>query len=408
MSNDEKFEDGGEFDLGLDENLADESSREEEAPMSENKKKIALKRVIAVVVCVLVATWLFSTFQERREEIEQLRVQNAQNQAQTVALQKELEGLKTQQVTVSPTGGTTLLPPPPPVAESQAPALPPSSEASGNAYASVPPTSEGAIQTTVSPTGGTTLLPPPPPVNDGAAQTAAPPTSDRIALTSSANGGFPGGNHEFNSQGLDVTERGNIPVTPVDALNRRVDGDVYVPVTQGERPNLGDKTLLWNAGRAVKVIPDVNGHHDGSPVNGQAFSKPRRILSGSGVFVTQYKMVNLPNGKRVRVAINLVLVAPNGATILRNGDVWNLREWGIEQNAYLMELAPQEIWEGEASYAGGRNDKSYFALYVAKPGEEINPKLVANELLVKGEFYTLSDGLPPRLTDYMPVKTAGR
>jgi hypothetical protein len=93
---------------------------------------------------------------------------------------------------------------------------------------------------------------------------------------------------------------------------------------------------------------------------------------------------------------------------LKNSDVWNLREWGVEQNAYLKGLLPKDILETEMAYAGGHNDRSYFALYIAGQGEKIDPKLVADRLLAEGQFYTLSEGLPSRLTDYMPVKTASK
>jgi hypothetical protein len=164
----------------------------------------------------------------------------------------------------------------------------------------------------------------------------------------------------------------------------------------------GDKTLLWNSGRVVKMIEDERQHYD-AIVNGQALRSPKRIISGHGVFVTQYQNVTLPNGRDVRCAINLVVVAPQGATIMKNRDVWELREWGIEQNAYYRYLSPNDIWEREATDASDRNDRVYFSLYVASPGEQLDPKVVADRLLAEGKFYTLSEGLPQQLTQYVAV-----
>lgn len=177
--------------------------------------------------------------------------------------------------------------------------------------------------------------------------------------------------------------------------HNRVKGDILETRWQGAgRPRRGDKAFLFNTGRTFFGQADTNGHIEGSPTNGVAFNTARRIIGGYGTFVTGYILARRDDGKKVRVALNVVYVMRQGAVVLRNPDVWNLREFFVAGNEPFVAMSDKEIFENEASWAGSNNDRSYFALVVVPTGGIIDPVNDRKRLLAEKQFFSFSDGLP--------------
>lgn len=180
--------------------------------------------------------------------------------------------------------------------------------------------------------------------------------------------------------------------------HNRVKGDILETRSQGTgKTRRGDKTFLFNTGRTFFGQADTNGHVEGSPTNGVAFNAARRILSGYGVFVTGYVNTRREDGKRVRVALNIVYVMRQGAVILRNPDVWNLREFFVAGNEPFRAMSDTELYENEAEWAGQNNDRSYFALVSVPAGGIVDPIADKARLLKEKKFFSFSEGLPCEL-----------
>lgn len=177
--------------------------------------------------------------------------------------------------------------------------------------------------------------------------------------------------------------------------HNRVKGDILETRWQGAgRLRRGDKTFLFNTGRTFFGQADTNGHVEGSPTNGVAFNAPKRVLGGYGTFVTGYVLARREDGKKVRVALNIVYVFRQGGVVLRNPDVWNLREFFVAGNESFVGMSDRELFENEASWAGSNNDRSYFALVVVPAGGIIDPVADRKRLLKEKQFFSFSDGLP--------------
>lgn len=177
--------------------------------------------------------------------------------------------------------------------------------------------------------------------------------------------------------------------------HNRVKGDILETRWQGAgRPRRGDKSFLFNTGRTFFGQNDTNGHVEGSPTNGVAFNAPRRVLGGYGTFVTGYVLTRREDNKKVRVALNIVYIMRQGAVVLRNPDVWNLREFFVAGNESFVAMSDKEIFENEAAWAGSNNDRSYFALVVVPAGGIIDPVNDRKRLLAEKQFFSFSEGLP--------------
>lgn len=177
--------------------------------------------------------------------------------------------------------------------------------------------------------------------------------------------------------------------------HNRVKGDILETRWQGAgRPRRGDKSFLFNTGRTFFGQADTNGHVEGSPTNGVAFNTPRRVLGGYGTFVTGYVLARREDGKKVRVALNIVYILRQGGVILRNPDVWNLREFFVAGNESFVSMSDREIFENEAAWAGSNNDRSYFALVTVPAGGIIDPVNDRKRLLKEKQFFSFSEGLP--------------
>lgn len=191
----------------------------------------------------------------------------------------------------------------------------------------------------------------------------------------------------------DPNERGQVFEQVV--RHNRVKGDILETRWQGAgRPRRGDKTFLFNTGRTFFGQNDTNGHVEGSPSNGVAFNTARRVLGGYGTFVTGYILTRRDDGKKVRVALNIVYVMRQGAVVLRNPDVWNLREFFVAGNESFVGMSDREIFENEAAWAGSNNDRSYFALVTVPAGGIIDPVNDRKRLLKEKQFFSFSEGMP--------------
>lgn len=178
----------------------------------------------------------------------------------------------------------------------------------------------------------------------------------------------------------------------------RVKGDILETRWQGDgKARRGDKSFLFNTGRTFFGQADTNGHVEGSPTNGVAFNAARRVISGYGVFVTGYVNTRREDGKRVRVALNIVYVLRQGGVILRNPDVWNLREFFVAGNEPFRAMSDTELFENEAEWAGQNNDRSYFALVSVPAGGIVDPIADKARLLKEKKFFSFSEGLPYEL-----------
>ena len=178
--------------------------------------------------------------------------------------------------------------------------------------------------------------------------------------------------------------------------HNRVKGDTLETRFQGHgRPRRGDKNFLFNMGKLFFGQTDTNGHYEGSPSNGVAFNKPARVVGGYGVFVTGYKMAKRTSGKKVRVALNIVYIMREGAVVLRNPDVWNLREFFVAGNEGFVGMTDEDIYINEAeAFAAANNDRSYFALVVVPKGGIVDPVADRDRLLKENGFHSFSDDLP--------------
>lgn len=177
--------------------------------------------------------------------------------------------------------------------------------------------------------------------------------------------------------------------------HNRVKGDILETRWQGAgRPRRGDKSFLFNTGRTFFGQADTNGHVEGSPTNGVSFNAPKRVLGGYGTFVTGYVLARREDGKKVRVALNIVYIMRQGGVVLRNPDVWNLREFFVAGNESFVAMSDKEIFENEATWAGSNNDRAYFALVAVPAGGIIDPVNDRQRLLKEKQFFSFSEGLP--------------
>ena len=94
------------------------------------------------------------------------------------------------------------------------------------------------------------------------------------------------------------------------------------------------------------------------------------------------------------MALNIVYVMRQGAVVLRNPDVWNLREFFVAGNESFVGMSDREIFENEAAWAGSNNDRAYFALVTVPAGGIIDPVNDRKRLLAEKQFFSFSEGLP--------------
>jgi hypothetical protein len=178
--------------------------------------------------------------------------------------------------------------------------------------------------------------------------------------------------------------------------HNQVAGDVLETRVQGYgKPRHGDENFLFNRGRLFFGQTDTNGHYEGSPSNGVSFNKPQRVVGGYGVFVTGYRVTRRESGKKVRVALNIIYVMREGAVVLRNPDVWNLREFFVAGNEGFVGMTDEELYLNEAqSFAAANNDRSYFAVIAVPKGGVVDPVADRDRLLKENGFHSFSDDLP--------------
>ena len=196
------------------------------------------------------------------------------------------------------------------------------------------------------------------------------------------------------------------------------DGQRLVDVFQGHgKYRKGDRQYLFAGARRVWPVTDINGMSDGSSSIWMPMgSSPKRVVYGIVVSSQRTIYCRDVDGKSMKVWFNVLIdfrgrkslddddTTGDGGGYLTYGKGGNLRE-GFDEGALNYIYMSPRVWLNEEMDYGrdvqqkGSNrvgDPSYFAIYLAQPGETVDADLICDRLLLEGKFSTKTRYLPEK------------
>ncbi len=205
------------------------------------------------------------------------------------------------------------------------------------------------------------------------------------------------------------------------------DGQRLVNVFQGHgkyRP--GDRKYLFAGARRVWPVTDINGMSDGSSsIWSPMGSSAKRVVYGIVVSSQRTMQCKDNNGTSMKVWFNVLIdfrgrktlddndTTTDGGGFLTYGKGGNLREGFDEAALNYIYMTPREWLQDEMEHGRDlqkegykrQGDPSYFAIYLAQPGEKVDADLICDRLLLEGKFRTLTRYLPekPQFANGVPT-----